>query len=183
MKISRNYRYKKGWRWGSCEADRWFLSRADCLNMHSGKRSPSKIITRWIFPVELITRQQAQGTSKKKPQKTLLVNTRTKKEELNCFSGEALAVQSTSGAKRGGLTQYEDGLQSPPRLELRLRKDQQDLHEAAAKTQRDKELSLIIIQQLKAKNSVLTKTQEWKKRDNGPGTGFADRNFLWKRHN
>lgn len=48
-------------------------------------------------------------------------------------------------------TRQSDGGKETPLFQLQLRKDQQDLQEEAAKKQRDEEVSLVIIQQLKEK--------------------------------
>lgn len=41
---------------------KWFILRAECLNMHLEKEAPEKIITRWIFLICWGTHYQARGT-------------------------------------------------------------------------------------------------------------------------
>lgn len=77
-------------------------------------------------------------------------NFKTKRNKTKCSSGAGhrrnqerqTDLREEKAERRGEET---------PLFQLQLRKDQQDLQEEAAKKQRDKEVSLVIIQQLKEK--------------------------------
>lgn len=77
---------------------------------------------------------------------TLLLNFGIKKEEV--------MLQWRSSSSAGHWPAWRGSRETGYSRQLQLKKDQQDLQKAAAKTQRDKELSLIIIQQLKGKLSA-----------------------------